>query len=871
MINQEHYGSGDNIQRDKHVYYNAKSPIEPILTKPVYVDGDNVIGRESALSELQALLINSNKPILIKGMRGIGKTTLTALYFTQSQSEQRYKYYAWLENKNGIADTFLSELPHSLNITFDPFDNTDKRLSILLAKLANLDSEDKKNLLIIDNADVEIEKYAKYLPMNTKWDIILTSPARLSDNFITYKLDVLKPEDSYLLFKKLCPKENIGTNDAIKELLKLVGYHTLTVEMLAKTINESFFLTVEDTINYLKNHQLDNDDLQHAVRINHSTDEETIFKYLLKVFYIATNKEDKNYMPDENIYLLKQFAVLPSVFIDINDFIELISSDTYNKIILGKATRDLEKKGWLESYQDKKFKMHNIIQEIILHKFNPSFEDCQILIERLTKQLRINDNNLFRTYSQFIDYATSIINYITKENPQTCDLFDALGTIHRILGNYSKALEYYEKVLKIRKNIFGENSLAAVKTHNDLIIIYQDKGLYDKAINYYFSNVVPMIQQFPKESIELGILYQNISSAYRAQGENDTAFEYIEKSLIIQKNILGETHASLASIYNNLGDMYMAAGKYEIALEYLNKALSINKDNLPKNHYNLVKQYSNMGLVYKAQGEYNKALECFNQGLECVITEKHPDTALIYNNMGTVYEALGEWDNALKYYKKSNEIRIPFLGEHHPEIAVTYNNMGLIYTEKGEYEKTLEYCTKALSIAKDCFGENHARVADIYHAIAIMYYEKKEYKLALEYFAKVLKIEKIVLPENHFELSISYNNLALIYFKLKEYNEALNYFHKAIKIIKLTFGDIHPGLIESYINLAHTYYKIAKFDKTLEYFFKVLTIKQKFPEGSKINLVNLYNEIASCYQAQNNIEKALEYRRKAEKQKSTAD
>ncbi|MDE6784003.1 MAG: tetratricopeptide repeat protein, partial [Ruminococcus sp.] len=52
-------------------------------------------------------------------------------------------------------------------------------------------------------------------------------------------------------------------------------------------------------------------------------------------------------------------------------------------------------------------------------------------------------------------------------------------------GEYDKALEYYEKALKICESVLGKEHPNTATTYNNIAVVYQDKGEYDKALEYY--------------------------------------------------------------------------------------------------------------------------------------------------------------------------------------------------------------------------------------------------------------------------------------------------------------------------------------------------------------------------------------------------
>ena len=197
------------------------------------------------------------------------------------------------------------------------------------------------------------------------------------------------------------------------------------------------------------------------------------------------------------------------------------------------------------------------------------------------------------------------------------EILNNLGTSHYSLGDYSKAIEYYEKALEIRINTLGEN-------HPDIAGSYNNLGI-----------------------------------AYRSLGDYGKAIEYHEKALEIGINTLGENHPDIAGSYNSLGIAYHKLGDYGKAIEYYEKALEIRINTLGENYPDIAGPYNNLGIAYRSLGDYGKAIEYYEKALEIRINtlgENHPDIAGSYNNLGTSYHKLGDYGKAIEYYKKALEI-----------------------------------------------------------------------------------------------------------------------------------------------------------------------------------------------------------------------
>ena len=60
-----------------------------------------------------------------------------------------------------------------------------------------------------------------------------------------------------------------------------------------------------------------------------------------------------------------------------------------------------------------------------------------------------------------------------------------IGNIHYDKGDYEKALNYYDKSLKINIQHYGEMHVQCADTYNNIGIIHKNKGDNEKALIYY--------------------------------------------------------------------------------------------------------------------------------------------------------------------------------------------------------------------------------------------------------------------------------------------------------------------------------------------------------------------------------------------------
>ena len=325
--------------------------------------------------------------------------------------------------------------------------------------------------------------------------------------------------------------------------------------------------------------------------------------------------------------------------------------------------------------------------------------------------------------------------------------------IHDYIANYSKALDYYQRVLRQSLLQFGEQ--------------------------WYWTSRA----------------YINIGYVYFNQGDFTKALEYYSKALTIRETILGTEHPDVATSYNYIGGVYSRQGDYTKALEYYSKALEIREEVFGTEHPDVANSYNNIGIIYSNQGDYPKALEYYSKDL--AIIEKiwgtdHPDVASSYINIGYIYTHQGDYAKGLKYCSKALVIFEKVLGTEHPDVATSYNYIGYVYFNQGDYDKALEYYNKALVIFEKVLGTEHPDVATSYNNIGTVYHRQSDYAKALEYYSKALVILEKVLGTEHPYVATTNNNIGGVYDNQGDYSKALEYYSKALAIQEKVLGPEHP-------------------------------------------------------------------------------
>ena len=220
------------------------------------------------------------------------------------------------------------------------------------------------------------------------------------------------------------------------------------------------------------------------------------------------------------------------------------------------------------------------------------------------------------------------------------------------------------------------------------------RGHYYKALEH-FDKCLKILEEKGDKS-KIASININIAGIFMYQGNYKQAFEYFEKSLKILEE-KGDK-SKMAAINNNIGLSNSEQGNYEQALEYYNKSLNLYEEIDDKRGIGI--SYNNIGLNYRYQGDYERALKYHDKSLKVILeTGDKRGMGDTYNNIGGIYHIQGNYVKAIDYYTRS--LKIYDENGDRQGIASSLNNIGEIYINQGETAKAIDYSSRALRLAQE--------------------------------------------------------------------------------------------------------------------------------------------------------------------------
>ncbi|MGE5344019.1 MAG: tetratricopeptide repeat protein [Candidatus Omnitrophota bacterium] len=809
----------------------------------------HLIGREKDLISLENSLNKSDRVVLVNGLGGIGKTEVCKAFFLKNY--KIYWYAAWVDWISSVRESMVNALgkDNSTFISVDETDTPDDRFEKIKQKLGQIR---EPFLLVLDNIqnpnDPDLDLF-NLLPASIK---VLANSRSKIDGYELRGLDFLSPADCKTLFYEFYKWKR--DDERVEKVLTLCGYHTLTVELLAKTAYHAA-MTIGDLYQTLNSRGFNLNRSETVSTFWHDEKEKkTFFDHLLKVFDISG-------VTEKELSILINMSVLPSIYIPIVWIAEWLKLKDNTEIA------SLIEKGWLKRDEELRIYMHPAIQEVVKYKTKPDTKKCEVLIDSIGKKLYLKpgDNPIHK--KEYVIYGESVVRGMGEEKDKGLSaLANNLSIIYSSMGQLNRALEFQLKALKIREAVLDSQHPDLAASYNNTSMICRTMGQLDRALEFQLKALDIREAVLDSQHPDLATSYSNVSIIYLTMGQLDRALEFQLKAIEIYEAVLDPQHPYLATSYDNISKIYLTMGQLDRALEFQLKAIEIAEAVLDSRHPDLADSYNNISLIYQTMGQLDRALEFQLKAIEiaeAVLDPRHPSLAILYNNISMIYKNMGQSDRALEFQLKAIEIAEAVFAPQHPDLATSYNNISLIYQVMGQLDRALEFQLKAIEIREGVLDPRHPSLATSYNNVSMIYKDMSRLDRALEFQLKALKIREVVLDPQHPDLAASYNNISMIYQNRGQLDRALEFQLKSIKFREAVLGPQHPDLAVSYDNLALICKDMGQFGSALESQLKAIEIREAVLPPQHPDLATSYDNISMIYRGMNQLDRALEFQQKA--------
>lgn len=350
---------------------------------------------------------------------------------------------------------------------------------------------------------------------------------------------------------------------------------------------------------------------------------------------------------------------------------------------------------------------------------------------------------------RFWKNASRIILMTKSKSDIEAALFDSLGFCYKQIGNYVKAIQFYEKAGSIIENTVGKQTEAYSAHLQNFALLYMDIGELRRARTLYKEALLIKQNKSGKQTESYAYTLNNLANLDQIEGKLEQAIHKYEQSLLIIKKTIGEKNHAYGTILHNLAWLYQNIGKLEKAIEKYEEALIITK---------------------KTVGEQ---------------TDSYATTL---NNLSQLNVELGRFREAKSLSEQTLSILRNSVGKQSPLYANTLQNLAVLNKESGNFQEAEFLFKKALFVTKNSVGEQTIFYTQIIINLAFLNQNKKKFEESQDYFEKAIKIIKNIVGKQTKLYAIALNGLALLNREMGKLEEARQQHEEALLIIENTIG-----------------------------------------------------------------------------------
>ena len=419
-----------------------------------------------------------------------------------------------------------------------------------------------------------------------------------------------------------------------------------------------------------------------------------------------------------------------------------------------------------------------------------------------------------------------------------------LGRSLSIVCQYDKAIEHFEKALSIREITGDDRHRLEGSVFNNIGDVHHTRGNVEEARRYY-EKALRISKEIGNE-IEQAVSYNNLGVLnHDCLGKLDDALVYHEKALEIRKRLRDRKAEGFS--YNSIGGVFEARGEYQKALEYYGKSLTVSKE-IKDRRLEGINLYF-IGKVYAILGQYKNAIEHQERALE-IKSEIGVDKAGVLTDLGCLYRALGEYERAIAYNKEA--INLCDEAGNLDRKATCCNNMSLIYSSLGEHTKAIEYLKESICYLqatgiKMGLAKAFCNIGNLYATIGL--YEKSR-----EFLENGLKLSKETGDMQGEAACIL--GLGSLYGVFGKYDKAMKYAEKALEIAK-EIGERKKEM-EAYTSLGSVLFAQGIVEKAIEFQRKALEIMKESGIRDQQQFAVL-NSLGIAYASRGDFSKACDF------------
>ncbi|GKZ35821.1 hypothetical protein AbraIFM66950_006619 [Aspergillus brasiliensis] len=791
--------------------------LEPCFLVPVQ-PLRRLIGREDVLAEMHNR-VEQNRPVLLHGLGGVGKTQLAVHFSKRYQEQHRRTHVLWVDASSPAHfDYNYRQIATALGIPGheDPGFDAGVETHRHLARSRTL-----RWLMVVDNLD-NVEQMAARIELipavaTSRGRLVVTTrnrnvcqhmagwDAAWDDATVVHPL---QPADSINLLTMNLRLEQRKDPESVERLVKILDNLPLAVTQAIAWIkvNGSTVTKYLDCLDSVSTGPLIHLDGEFNDTHRYGHQVHSIYRTWELSFGQIWSQES----PTAHLLAIMAMFSTPHGIP-----MWLVDSNIMDKVETTKALGSLYSWSFVENKSDETLTMHRMVRNAVRH-FLHQRKELQVYEQAglglLIQHFPASDTDHWERCETLVPLVEELLSLIDIRR-NDCTIADDRATLLHILadyegrrGRYKEAHAHVADALRVRSARLGPDHLDTIASEELLALIWINQGRYRDALDIQqriFAKrqaiqgteapaTVGSQKQLGDVELKLGRFNQAVTTYQNACRQSELALGEKNRHTLEVRHVLAEAleyqkravdaedlyRHVLADKQDTLGFTHPSTIQTRIALEVLvasrtddpsvafslyQRMWNLSAQTFGDTHPDTIGLLTNQAAWRKARGALTDAetlqSDAWSLSMK-VLGENHPSTLMCLSNLAVIKQEQGKLADAERIHFDLRCRRTNVLGPEHPHTLSSLYHLAEIKLEQGNYVEAHGMLERVVSSQTLVFGSDHPTTLRSMSSLTHSLEGQHRYTECEQVYHDLIDRKRRVLGSDHRETIVEIHNLA---------------------------------------------------------------------------------------------------------------
>ena len=363
------------------------------------------------------------------------------------------------------------------------------------------------------------------------------------------------------------------------------------------------------------------------------------------------------------------------------------------------------------------------------------------------------------------DAVGMLADALGPDHPHTLTARSYFAYVHREAGHVSTAIAMLEDVLADHTRILGPDHPNTLTVQSYLAGAHQEAGHVSTAIAMHQALLTDRTRVLgPDHPYTLGTR-GNLARAHQDAGHLSTAIAMHQALLTDRTRVLGPDHPHTLTARNNLAYVHREAGHLSTAIAMYEALLPDMTRLLGPDHPHTLTTRGNLAGAHQEAGHLSTAIAMYEALLaDCTraLGPDHPRTLATRSNLADAYREAGSVSTAIDMYEALLPDMTRVLGPDHPHTLTTRRDLAVARLKMGNAPRAIDMLEALLPRMEQILGPNHPDTLATRSNLAAAYQEAGHVSTATDMYETLLADQTRALGPDHPHTLTTRNNLAAV-------------------------------------------------------------------------------------------------------------